>query len=289
MIQWFNIYQHRRLYWSRCIFCPIVVAKRLNCALSLFWTWQRLSLSGWMFWLEGRGTLSILIQWGQKMHKHNRPQWKYRYAESKGENTWKHHVQICNYSVTRGISSVLWNLKSYWCFMNHSKPISAPLTPHWHQSWLNLEFCLATPLSPILPKNCGLTVRFFFWISSALINNPANPCNMSKMFGAKTQAIASIWAKMFHCTNYIIRSWSPGYYTYQHTLVQQRPGLPDAAHLVETVPVPSHDDVGAVPLAPAAEANAVWIWRLWRPARQAKSGQTNLPKDLQSSSEDHLV
>ena len=82
-------------------------------------------------------------------------------------------------------------------------------------------------------------------------------------------------------TRTIIRSWSPGYYTYQHTLVQQRPGLPDAAHLVETVPVPSHDDVGAVPLAPAAEANAGW---LWRPARQAKIGQTNLPKDLQSSS-----
>ena len=33
--------------------------------------------------------------------------------------------------------------------------------------------------------------------------------------------------------------------------MQRRPGVPDAAHLVETVPVPSHDDVGAAPLAPA--------------------------------------
>jgi len=167
-------------------------------------------------------------------------------------------------------------------FHDGSKPISAPLTPHWHQSWLNLEFCLATPLSPILPKNCGLTVRFFS-ISKCTDQQPLQiPAICRKCLEPKhKQSQVSERKCSTVLTRTIIRSWSPGYYTYQHTLVQQRPGLPDAAHLVETVPVPSHDDVGAVPLAPAAEANAGW---LWRPARQAKIGQTNLPKDLQSSS-----
>ena len=224
MSSWFNIYQHRRLYWSLCIFCPLVVAKRLNCALSLFWTWQRLSLSGWMFWLEGRGTLSIFIQWGQKMHKHNRPQWnkhnrpqwKYRYAESKGENTWKHHV-ICNYSVTRGISSVLWNLKLSidvsWTIPNQSQHPWLPTDINPDSTWSFASQLRSAQFSRrIVAWRC-----VFFYFKVQWSTTPANPCNMSNMFGAKTQAIASIWAKMFHCTKYIIRSWSPGYYIYIST------------------------------------------------------------------------
>ena len=160
--------------------------------------------------------------------------------------------------------------------------ISAPLTLHWHpdSTWSFASQLLSAQFSRRIVAWRCVAMRFLFcnfkvhWSTT-----PADPCVLSEMFGTKNTSnrkYLSENAKQYrlymtiHCTD-------------QHTLVQRSPGVPDAAHLVETVPVPSHDDVGAVPLAPAqhctAKANTGW-----RPARRAKIGQTNLPKDLQSGS-----
>lgn len=163
-----------------------------------------------MFWLEGRGTLS------NGSNKHNRPQWKYsrymyRYAESKGENT-TYRYAITASPVASPVFFEIWNrhkssIDVSWWFQTNLSTLDSPLTSILTQPGV-LPRNSAQPNSP---EELWPDGAFFFNFKVHWSTTPANPCDMSKMFGTKTQAIASIWAKMFHCTN-----------TYYHPFLKPR-------------------------------------------------------------------